>query len=97
MHAADSITADLVGDKLAKQQLTSDLLGIERLNGSRTMSIARSDSLELGDYFLAQLAEGKKGAAAIEATPWAFSPWLVLQAQQLHLFAASPTAVRRAS
>ena len=67
MHAADSITADLVGDKLAKQQLTSDLLGIERLNGSRTMSIARSDSLELGDYFLAQLAEGKKGAAAIEA------------------------------
>ena len=68
MHAADSITADLVGDKLAKQQLTSDLLGIERLNGSRTMSIARSDSLELGDYFLAQLAEGKKDAAAIEAT-----------------------------
>ena len=67
MHASDSITADLVGDKLAKQQLTSDLLGIERLNGSRTMSIARSDSLELGDYFLAQLAEGKKGAAAIEA------------------------------
>lgn len=66
MHAADSITTDLVGDKLAKQQLTSDLLGIERLNGSRTMSIARSDSLELGDYFLAQLAEGKKGAAAIE-------------------------------
>ncbi|WP_137845099.1 isopentenyl-diphosphate Delta-isomerase [Microbacterium sp. 2FI] len=25
-------------------------------------------------------------AASIEATPWAFSPWLVLQAQQLHLF-----------
>jgi len=68
MHAADIITADLVGDKLAKQQLTSDLLGIERLNGSRTISIARSDSLELADYFLAQLAEGKKGAAAIEAT-----------------------------
>ena len=68
MHAADIITTDLVGDKLAKQQLTSDLLGIERLNGSRTISIARSDSLELADYFLAQLAEGKKGAAAIEAT-----------------------------
>jgi methyl-accepting chemotaxis protein len=67
MHAADGITADLVGDKLAKQQLTSDLLGIERLNGSRTISIARSDSLELADYFLAQLADGKKGAAAIEA------------------------------
>lgn len=25
-------------------------------------------------------------AAALVATPWAFSPWLVLQAQQLHLF-----------
>jgi isopentenyl-diphosphate delta-isomerase len=35
-------------------------------------------------------------ASAIEATPWAFSPWLVLQAQQLHLFdAAAPR--RRAS
>jgi isopentenyl-diphosphate Delta-isomerase len=35
-------------------------------------------------------------AASLEATPWAFSPWLVLQAQQLHLF-GSPPAVRRAS
>ncbi|WP_312510854.1 methyl-accepting chemotaxis protein [Massilia sp.] len=67
MHAADVITSDLVDDKLAKQQLVSDLLGIERLNGSRTISIARSDSLELADYFMAQLAEGKKGAAAIDA------------------------------
>lgn len=35
-------------------------------------------------------------AASLSATPWAFSPWLVLQAQQLHLFEAPP-AVRRAS
>ncbi|MDQ1083847.1 MULTISPECIES: isopentenyl-diphosphate Delta-isomerase [Microbacterium] len=35
-------------------------------------------------------------AAALSATPWAFSPWLVLQAQQLHLF-ADPSVVRRAS
>ena len=35
-------------------------------------------------------------AAALEATPWAFSPWLVLQAQQLPLF-APPPAVRAAS
>lgn len=27
-------------------------------------------------------------ARSLEATPWAFSPWLVLQAQQLDLFAA---------
>jgi len=35
-------------------------------------------------------------AASIEATPWAFSPWLVLQAQQLHLFETSARG-RRAS
>ncbi|MDF2920565.1 isopentenyl-diphosphate Delta-isomerase [Microbacterium sp. NPDC086615] len=35
-------------------------------------------------------------AASLESTPWAFSPWLVLQAQQLHLF-SPPPAIRRAS
>lgn len=35
-------------------------------------------------------------AASLAATPWAFSPWLVLQAEQLHLFGALH-AVRRAS
>jgi isopentenyl-diphosphate Delta-isomerase len=34
-------------------------------------------------------------AASLRTTPWAFSPWLVLQAQQLDLFA--PTPQRRAS
>ncbi len=34
-------------------------------------------------------------AASLTATPWAFSPWLVLQAQQLDLFASLPH--RRAS
>ena len=33
LHAADVITSNLVDDKLAKQQLTSELLGIARLNG----------------------------------------------------------------
>ncbi|HBI69924.1 MAG TPA: methyl-accepting chemotaxis protein, partial [Massilia sp.] len=67
MQAADALTADLVDDKLAKQQLVSDLLGLERLNGSRTVAIARSDSLELADYFQAQLAEGRKLRAAVTA------------------------------
>jgi isopentenyl-diphosphate delta-isomerase len=34
-------------------------------------------------------------AASLRATPWAFSPWLVLQAEQLHLF--DDPLVRRAS
>jgi methyl-accepting chemotaxis protein len=67
MQANDALTTDLVYDKLAKQQLTSDLLGIERLNASRTVAIARSDSLELADFFGAQLAQGRKGAADLEA------------------------------
>jgi isopentenyl-diphosphate delta-isomerase len=33
-------------------------------------------------------------AAALRATPWAFSPWLVLQAQQLELFSAERAAAR---
>ncbi len=67
MQANDVLTHDLVYDKLAKQQLVSDLLGIERLNGTRTIAIARSDSLELSDYFGAHLAQGKKSAAELEA------------------------------
>jgi methyl-accepting chemotaxis protein len=67
MQTADAITSDLVNNKLAKQQLTSDLLGVARLNGLRTVSIARSDSLEVSDYFQAQLVQGQKTAADIEA------------------------------
>ena len=37
-------------------------------------------------------------AVSLDATPWAFSPWLVLQAQQLHLFDTTvPRERRRAS
>ncbi len=34
-------------------------------------------------------------AAALRATPWAFSPWLVLQAEQMHVFATAPAGVPR--
>ena len=67
MQSNDLLAADLVYDKLAKQQLASDLLGAERLNGARTVAIARSDSLELADYFGAQLAQGRKAVAGLEA------------------------------
>jgi methyl-accepting chemotaxis protein len=67
MQAADALTKDLVNNRLARQQLTSELLGVARLNGMRTLAIARSDSLEAADYFQAQLVEGEKEAAALEA------------------------------
>ena len=67
MQAGDRIASDLVNDKLAKQQLTSDLLGVAQLNGLRIMSVARSDSIELADLYKAQLEQGDKRAASIEA------------------------------
>jgi methyl-accepting chemotaxis protein len=65
MHTADAITSSLVNDKLAKQQLTSELLGAVQLNGLTASSIARSDSLELSDIYHDQLARGEKRAAEI--------------------------------
>ncbi|QOL52229.1 hypothetical protein [Massilia litorea] len=53
-------------DKLAKQLLTSDLLGVTQLNGLRIMSIARCDSLELADLYKDELARGEKKAADID-------------------------------
>jgi len=65
LQAANAIANDLVNDKLARQQLTAELLGITRLNGMRAVAIARSDSLEAADYFQAQLGQGDKNAAAL--------------------------------
>jgi hypothetical protein len=53
-------------EKLARQQLTSELLGVTELNGLRAMSIGRSDSLEVSDIFQAQLNAGEKVAAEME-------------------------------
>jgi methyl-accepting chemotaxis protein len=66
LQSANDTASNLVNEKLAKQQLTSDLLGMTELNGLRAISIARSDSLEVGDIFQAQLATGEKAAAAME-------------------------------
>jgi methyl-accepting chemotaxis protein len=85
MATADAITADLVNDKLAKQQLTSDLLGLAQLNGLRVMSIARSDSLELADLYQDQLVRGQKKSdelgARIAALPMSSSEQALIQAQ----------------
>lgn len=60
LHSANESTAYLVNDKLAKQQLTSELLGSAKLNANSALSIAKSDSIETGDYFQSQLAKGGK-------------------------------------
>ena len=67
LQTADDTTASLVREKLAKRQLTSEVLALSRLNGTRVAAIARSDSLEVADYFQAQLASGGQAQAALEA------------------------------
>jgi methyl-accepting chemotaxis protein len=99
MAAADAITRDLVNDKLAKQQLASDLLGVARLNGLRVMSVARSDSLELADLYKAQLQEGEERVAVIEkgmrALPASHAEQRMLRAmaEQKAAFAGATQAV----
>jgi len=84
IHTGDVIARDLVEDKLAKQLLTSDLLGATRLNGLRVMSIARSDSLELADLYKEQLAREEKKAAdlarALAALPMSAGEQVLLTA-----------------
>ena len=66
LQSANDTASNLVHEKLARQQLTSELLGVTELNGLRAMSIGRSDSLEVSDIFQAQLNTGEKLAAEME-------------------------------
>ncbi|MET0963245.1 MAG: methyl-accepting chemotaxis protein [Noviherbaspirillum sp.] len=58
LQSAHQTTQYLVGHKLASQQLASEWLSAVELNGTRAVSIARSDSLELAQYFEKQLMQG---------------------------------------
>eukprot|EP01030_Chromulinospumella_sphaerica_P012817 gene12817-12609_t len=73
LHAANETASNLVEQKLAKQQLSSDLLASVELNGLRTVSIARADSLEVSDLFQAQLAKGEKQMLTLEQALAQFS------------------------
>ena len=65
LHGANRTTEYLVKDKLAKQLLASELLGTVKSNGNSALSIAKSDSLETGEYFQAQLKEGDARVVAL--------------------------------
>jgi len=65
LEAVDRMASHLVNDNLARQQKVADWLGVVELNGARTMAIAKSDSLELEDYFMEALRAGDQQAAAL--------------------------------
>ncbi|MFZ3286181.1 MAG: methyl-accepting chemotaxis protein [Telluria sp.] len=67
LQSADDSTSNLVNEKIAKQRVTSDVLGLAKLNGLRAAAIARSDSLEVADYFQSQLSAGEAAQSSAEA------------------------------
>ena len=67
LQGANDTTSDLVREKLSKRQLGAEVLALTRLNGVRVAAIARSDSVEVADYFLAQLVSGDAAQAALES------------------------------
>ena len=66
-QGAHEALTELVNYKLAKQQLIAEQLGVAQLNGAHAMAIGRSDSMEVADYFQAQLSIGERRAGALEA------------------------------
>lgn len=65
LYSAHQTARYLVENKLAKQQLASEWLGAAAVNSARAVAIAKSDSLELADYFDAQLKQGDARINAI--------------------------------
>ena len=74
LNAADRLATDLVSDKLARQQLAAGLSAEARLAGLTAIAIARSDSLEVADYFQLQLTRGDQQAARLMQSLLAMAP-----------------------
>ena len=60
LKTVHDMAENLVSDKLAKQQLGADWLSLAAVNGTRAVSIAKSDSIEVMEYFLNGLFDGDK-------------------------------------
>jgi methyl-accepting chemotaxis protein len=66
LQAANDMTGELVNGKLAKQQIASNLLALEQLNGVRAVALARSDSMELAEFLQAASQADEVRINAIE-------------------------------
>jgi methyl-accepting chemotaxis protein len=60
LRSVHEMTSYLVADKMVKQQIASDLLNAINLSSAHALSIAKSDSLELADYFEAERLKGEQ-------------------------------------
>ena len=66
-HTAEAAMTALVSDRLVRQQLIAEQLGLIRLNGLRAVFVARSDSIELSDHFTAQIGASERQQVQLEA------------------------------
>jgi methyl-accepting chemotaxis protein len=60
LKTVHDIAGSLVTDKLARQQLGADWLNAADVNGMRAVSVAKSDSFEVLDYFQNGIAGGDR-------------------------------------
>lgn len=60
LYSVDAMAKTLANDKLAKQRSVIEWQSAVTLNATRVIAIAKSDSLELGDYFAKHLADGDR-------------------------------------
>jgi methyl-accepting chemotaxis protein len=67
LQAAHQMTDYLVNRKLANQLQVADWLGAASLNGVRANASAKSDSLELSEFFSSQVIVGDKEISAFSA------------------------------
>jgi methyl-accepting chemotaxis protein len=65
LNSVDRMAKALVDDELSKQRLVAEWQSAVNLNATRAIAIAKSDSLELGDYFEKYLTEGDKQIAGL--------------------------------
>jgi methyl-accepting chemotaxis protein len=94
LRAADALATDLVADKLVRQQLAAGLLAEARLHALSMVAIARSDSLEVADYFQAEMARGDQQALGLTRSLKAL-PVLPAEQQLLQAVEAGQAAVAR--
>ncbi len=68
LYSVDRMAKVLVNEHLARNQLIASWQNAVALNATRATAIAKSDSLELGDYFQGKLADGDKSIAELAAS-----------------------------
>src|SRR5690606_13856587 len=67
LASVHGVATQLVQEKMVKQQLASDMLNASSLHHSHALSMLKSDSLEIMDFFHAELEKDKASIEALTA------------------------------